>query len=161
MTTPPSREDRDKKFVDSLMSIKDDRFEVWKYFEDRANQLGDRMWSMGTWLMSLVAATLALPFVANFVEVPAGPSFLKINARLPVVVIAGFGVALCVYAFVAILDVRRHIERNWRRAGYARTGQWTPGSWSGGRRHGWNILLIVGILAFVAFLELFVAALLR
>lgn len=151
--------ERDKQLVDSLLALKDDRFEVWKYFEERANKLGDQLWSTGTWLMALIAATLSLPFVAGFVKVPDTLLETQINVKPPVVGIALFGMAICLYAYAAILDIRRHIEGNWRRAVYARTRHWEEASWGGRRRHGWNVLLAVGALAFAAFVALFLLAL--
>ena len=161
MAQANSREKRDRSFVDSLLSIKNDKFEVWKYFEDRANYLSDHLWTTGTWLMTLLAATLSLPFAAKFITVADTLFPIKVVASIPVVLIALFGIALDFYAYVTVLDIRRHIEGNWRRAGYARTGQWKEASWEGRRRHGWNVLLGVGILAFVAFGGLLVLAFLR
>jgi hypothetical protein len=158
VTETKSCEETDKDLVDSLLEIKNTRFEVWKYFEERANQLGDQLWAMGTWLMSLLAATLALPFVAKFVEFPTASFALQVTARLPVAVIALFGIAFSVYAFFAVLDVRRHVEDNWRRAGYARTNTWKPSSWPSRKRHAWNVLLGVGGLALLAFIALLLAA---
>jgi hypothetical protein len=56
-------------------------------------------------------------------------------------------------------DIRRHIEDNWRRSAYARTGVWRFAGWRGRKRHAWNVLVSIEILALAAFVALFVLAL--
>jgi hypothetical protein len=152
-------ESQDRKLVDSLLALKNDKFEVWKYFEERADRLGDQLWSTGIWLVSILAAALSLSFIVpGFIELSQSGFPMRVRARIPVALIAIFGMAFCVYAYVALLDLRRHIEGNWRRAAYARTGSWEPANWAGRKRHGWNVLLGIGILAFVGFASLLLLA---
>ena len=61
-----------KELVDALMKIKASQFDLWKYFEGRADQLGERLWTIGIWLMAVIGATLSLPFAAKFVTVTEG-----------------------------------------------------------------------------------------
>ena len=49
-------EESDKELVESLILLTDNRFEVWKYFEERADHLGEQLWTVGIWLMALLAA---------------------------------------------------------------------------------------------------------
>jgi len=154
---PP--EDSRKKLVDSLIAIGAKRYELWKYFEDRADQLGERLWSTGLWLMGIVAATLSLPFAARFVVVPGTESPAEITAPFPVALIAVFGIAFLLYSYFALRDLRDHIEGNWIRATYARTLKLDRASWGGRKRHGWNVLIAVGALALVAFAGLLFLAL--
>src|SRR5262249_29608315 len=96
MNSPTSTKmERDKQLVDSLLALKDDRFEVWKYFEERANKLGDQLWSTGTWLMALIAATLSPRFVAGFLKVPDMFLEPQISVRPRVVGIGLFGMPIC------------------------------------------------------------------
>ena len=70
MTQPKPEANRDQALVDTLVAAKNDKFEVWKYFEERASKLSDQLWSIGIWLMSIIAAALSLPFLApNFIEI--------------------------------------------------------------------------------------------
>lgn len=158
MTTSKPDESRGETLVKSLLLVKNDKFEVWKYFEERADRLGERLWSTGTWLMSLLAATLSLPFVAKFIEFPATGFPIQVTKRVPVALIAAFGIALCLYSYYALFDLREHIEGNWRRSTYALTDKWEQPEWGGRKRHGWNILIGVGIFAFVAFVFLLILA---
>ena len=150
--------EKDEKLVDSLISISNDRFEVWKYFEGRADRLGEQLWTTGTWLMGLLTATLSLPFVGRFIRFPETTFAVQVNGRIPVVLIAVFGIFFCMYAYVALRDLRHHIEGNWRRALYARTGEWKASSLQDRKRHGWYLLLGVGILALTAFFILLIIA---
>ena len=158
MTKPKLTESRGEALVKSLLSVKNDKFEVWKYFEERADKLGERLWSTGTWLIGLLAATVSLPFAAKFIEFPATGFPVRVTQRIPVAFIAVFGIALCLYSYHALLDLREHIEGNWRRSTYALTDKWEQPDWGGRKRHGWNILLGVGVLALVAFVILLIFA---
>lgn len=128
--------------------------ELWQYYEERADRLGDRLWTIGIWLMAIIAGTLTLPFAAGFVETSGGA--LLVTARTPVAMIAIFGLLFCAYFYAALRDLRDHIESNWRKAGYILTGTWES-SWGGRKKHGWNVIVGVGGLAALAFLFLFAA----
>ena len=143
--------------VDALKSIQPSQYELWKYFEDRADRLGERLWSVGAWLMTVIAATLTLPFVAKFIETPTAFFQVRVTGRLPVAMIAAFGMLFCIYSYAALRDVREHIESNWRKAGYILNGTWQV-SWGGRKSHGWNVLLTVGSLGFASFAALFLLA---
>ena len=156
----PAYYENDIALIESVKGLKSEHADLWRYFEDRASQLGDQLWSIGSWLMAIVGATLVVPFAGGFLTVPSDWASVEVRNRLALGLLAVFGIAFCVYAFFAILDIRKHIEGNWRRAGYARTGQMDPAVWDGRRRHGWNILLAVGGLSLLAFLAMLVLALL-
>lgn len=158
MTRPEFAEHRSKDLVDKLLDLNNDRFEVWKYFEARADQLGERLWSTGTWLMSILVAMLSLPFVAKFIAVVDATFPIQVSSRIPVGLIAGFGIAFCFFSYAALKDLREHIESNWRRSAYALTGQWGEIRWGGRKRHAWNVLLSVGIFAAVAFVSQLILA---
>jgi hypothetical protein len=171
----------DQELIQWLLSVNDNKtFEVWKYFEERANKLGDQLWSTGTWLMTLVAATFSFPLGTKFVAFPDALFPIQVTAPIPVVVIALFGMALCLYALFALNDIHRHIKRNWDRAklvrplveeekkaaakgealGFSRrepgeTREEERDSSSKGKQHGWRVLFLVGVVAFAAFLALF------
>jgi hypothetical protein len=158
MSKPNPTAVRRKEFVDSLLAIQGNRYELWKYFEDRADRLSERLWSTGIWLMSVVTAILSLPFATKFVALPSTGFPAQVNAPLPVALISIFGIAFLVYSYQALRDLRDHIESNWTRASYARTLELSPATWGGRKRHGWNVLLAVGSLAFLAFTGLLVLA---
>jgi hypothetical protein len=159
MTVQDSTDGQDK-LVDSLLSIKNDKYEVWKYFEERADRLNDQLWKIGIWLLSVLATTLSLPFlVPGFIDVSRSTFPIQVKAQVPVALIAASGTAICVYAHIVLLDIRHHIEDNWRRSAYARTGAWKCAGWPGRKRHAWNVLVSIEFVAFAAFVALFVLAL--
>ena len=141
---------RGEILVDSLIDLKGDKFGVWKYFEDRADRLGEQLWSTGTWLVSLIAATFVLPFAAEFIVVPNTLLPVRIASHGSIFLIAAAGIGLCCYSYFAMFDIRNHIEGNWRRAMYARTGKYEA-TWGGRKASGWRVLRIIGTLAFVGF----------
>ena len=147
-----------RELVDALLEQKHDHYEVWRYFEDRADRLGERLWSTGVWLMSLIAATLVLPFAARLITVPATGLSLQVSAPIPVALIAIFGIAVLAYAYFALRDIREHIESNWERSRYALTGDLVPAHWGGRKSHGWNVLAVIGGLASAAFVGLLILA---
>ena len=128
--------------------------------------------------MSIVAATLSLPYAAKFITVSSIGFDVEVSAPLPAALISFFGIAFLIYSFYALGDLRYHIKHNWARANYARTykpredtksdqpkSSENPNSdkleqsmWEGPKRHGWYVLLTVGGLAFLAFAGQFVLA---
>lgn len=147
-----------KGFVDSLIDLQGNRYDLWKYFEDRADRLSERLWSTGVWLMGVIALILSLPFAAKFVAFPSTGIPVQVSARLPVILISIFGIAFLVYSYHALHDLRDHIERNWIRASCARGQKIGPAEWKGRKRHAWDVLWVVGLLAFLAFAGLLILA---
>jgi len=146
-----------KKLVDSLTKFQVSRFELWKYFEARADQIGDRLWTIGVWLMTIIGATLALPFAAKFVTFPEG-GLVRVTAPLPVAFISGVGVVLVVYSYIALLDMQAHVSRNWERSRIARELEPELRRFGGRKRDGWWVLVFFCCAAFAAFVALFILA---
>lgn len=151
-TAQLASEKRDRDLIDSLKCLTSEQTAIWRYFEDRASQLGAQLWSTGTWLLTIVAATLSVPFVAGFLAIPSGRAAVQVRNPVALGLVAGFGVVFCFYFYFALGDLRKHMEDNWRRAAYARTGRLEPPVWEGRKRHGWYILSFVGFLSLFAFL---------
>lgn len=147
--------------VETLLSIKNDKFEVWKYFEDRADRLGERLWSTGTWLMSVLTVIISLPFITKFISYDNSGFPITVDRPIPVILISIFGIAFCLYSYVALSDLREHIEGNWRRSRYALTGKWEEPSWGGRKRSAWNILLTAGICGLISFILLLILSFYR
>jgi hypothetical protein len=146
-----------KELLRKVREMSPDAFAVWKHYEERADHLGEQLWSTGAWLIALVGATLSLPFVAKLVTpLPASP-FIQVENRVAVAIIALFGILLCGYSYHAVRDLREHIESNWRKSGYILDGSWQA-NWKGRKNHGWTILLVIGALALVGFALLFILA---
>lgn len=146
------QESKERDFVDSLLKLPAaDRYDLWKYFEARVERMDERLWSAGVWLLGIVAGTLALPFVAKFIEFRATARLADIASPLLLGLVAVFGLAFCVYAYFALRDIRRHMEINWVRGSYARTLVLESVLWGGRKRNGWRVLLVVGSLAILAF----------
>ncbi len=158
MSQSQTIENPSMKRVDALKAIQPNNYELWKYYEERADRLGERLWSVGIWLMTVLTATLSLPFGAGFIK-PSSTFFpIQVISRVPVAMLGLFGILFCVYSYAALSDIREHIESNWRKAGYILSGTWEA-NWGGRKSHGWNVLLAIGGLAFVAFVFLFGLAL--
>lgn len=151
--TPEEREEASQARLDAVLALSPDRFTRWQYFEDRADRLGQRLWSMGTWLLALIGASLALPFIAKFVQPDGLFPYLRIGNRIALALVAAFGVLLCTYAYSAIQDVREHIESNWRKSGHILDGTWQS-EWKDRKSHGWNLFMAADAAAFLGFLGL-------
>ena len=134
-------------------------FDLWQHFEDRADNLADRLWTIGAWLMGLIAAVLALPFVSRVVRLDTTASGLTffgidtqivVDSKLILGLIACFGLLVCIYSYFALRDVKQHIEGNWKRTSYILTNKYESG-WGGRKSRGYNALLVSVGLAFSAF----------
>jgi hypothetical protein len=157
MNSPDLKENPSVQRIEALKAIQPDTFELWKYYEDRADHLGERMWTIGLWLMTVVTATLALPFIAKLIVPHPSFPFLRIEHCVAVVLVTIFGALFCVYSYASISDLREHIESNWRKAGYVLDGSWQA-TWGGRKDHGWKVLLSVGTLGAGSFLGLLLLA---
>ena len=146
------------ELLQSLRGLDERQFALWKYFEDRADLLTARLWTTGTWLVGILVAVLTLPFAAHFVEATGGVFPLRPLARLPLALIGLFGVALSVFAFLAIADLREHIEQNWTRAMHIRRIEEQEAGYQAYLRQrkktGWHVLLGIIVLDFIGFLGL-------
>jgi hypothetical protein len=160
LVTPKEKAEDSKKRLQAVVGMTDDKFAKWQYFENRADRLGERLWSVGVWLLALVGAALSLPFVAQFVKPIAVCPWLHIENRVGLALLAAFGVLICVYSYFALRDLRDHIESNWRKAGNILEGKWES-EWKGRKSHGLNVLFAAGVLALIAFLTLLLLALSR
>ena len=155
--TPEERAAASQKRVNAARHLSPSDFSLWKHYEDRADQLGGELWTVGSWLSALIGGTLALPFVAGFITTGKAYPYLGVPNRVGVGVVSIFGLVLCWYAYEATHDVREHIESNWRKAGFVLNGSWQA-DWSGRKGHGWNALMAIGWLAAVAFFTMIVGA---
>jgi hypothetical protein len=95
---------------------------------------------VGAWLIALVGATLSLPFVGSLVKHLPSQPHLQIENRVAVAGIAIFGIMLYAYSYIALRDLRDHIESNWRKSGYVLEGTWQA-DWRERKSHGWRVFL--------------------
>jgi hypothetical protein len=157
MKTSAERRTRDENLLQELIALNDDRFELWRYYADRADKFAEQLWTTGTWMLGIVSAVLALPFVAQFITVEAKK--IVINAPFLSIVICLFGLLANGYAYFALNDLREHIERNWERADLARTSNWASSHWGGRKLHGWRVLMSFCVASTAAFLAIILIAL--
>ena len=143
-------ESSDKQLVNELLCLTPGttRYDLWKYFEDHADRLRERLWTIGTWLVTILIAVLALPFTVKFIQVEATkPLTLQsvvpsVQSPIPLLGVALFGLAFGVYACFVVWDLRKHIKDNWRMAGFARGKDETPSL----RRTGsWILYVLIGL----------------
>ena len=81
--------------VEALKMLQPNKFELWKYYEDRADKLGERLWSIGIWLIAIISATLTLPFAGNLIKLDLTAPYIKITAPIAVALISIFGALIC------------------------------------------------------------------
>lgn len=109
-------------WIDRLAKLDGKNFELWKLYEDRADKLKSTLWTLGTWLATLLGAILALAFSSQLVVVDSN-SLLEVKAALPLALLAGFGLLSSAYAFYVLCEIKHHIGSNWQRANYFRDHQ--------------------------------------
>ena len=108
------------EFVESLLTLNDREYDIWKYFEERANKLVNHLWSIGILTMSVIGVTLSLPFLApDFIAL----SPIRVVSPLPVIFISLAGSLICVFGHKVLFDIRKHILDNWTHAIYIRQGK--------------------------------------
>ena len=152
--------DKLERQVDSVKKLESSDLELWKFYEERAERLSERLWNTGIWLMTILTAILATPFAANFVVPTEKCPYLLVKVPIATGLIAFIGMLFCWYAYMALKDMRKHIERNWIRAEciLKDTEQINTEQIKCKDRkdYGWIVLLSVGIMSFAGFFFLFI-----
>lgn len=147
-----------KKQVESVQNLDNSSdFELWKFYEERADRLSERLWNTGIWLMTILAAILTTPFAANFV-VPTEkfPFLVVMKMRLTTGLIAIIGMLFCIYAYFALKNMRDHIKRNWDKAKILENAEQAENTER--KNYDWIVLLCVGSVPFGCFLLLLILA---
>ena len=91
----------------------DDYLDLWKYFEDRADNVKEAMFTSVTWVIGFAAAVFGFIFAA-LVNFEGGAVTLKSpRGALGASII---GLVLCVYALLLVREAKGHILANWDRA---------------------------------------------
>ncbi len=152
------RKKEDEAQIEQLRALGAEKIDIWRYYAERADKLSDQLWITGTWLLGIIAAVLALPFAAGYVNAASGDVPL-INNRPLVLTICGFGLLLCAYSYVVVQDLRDHIVRNWERADLLQHATWIEGTWVGRKLHAWRLLMTFQAVSMLAFLLLTIMAL--
>ncbi len=92
-------------------------YDLWKYFQDRADQIKERLWTTATWLISVQAAFLTLLFSAEILQFTMdSPVQFSICLPIPAFFLCLFGVGISGYSLVVIDDAATHVTKNWVRA---------------------------------------------
>ena len=93
-------------------------FDLWQYLQNRADNEMQKLWTTGTWLLTLMAAILAVPFTADFIQVVEGESLLKINKTLPVIMLTAFGLFLSFLTWSVLKEYANNIQWLWKTSNY-------------------------------------------
>jgi hypothetical protein len=125
--------EQQKELVDSVVRIKhanfpsqsssdesDTLYDLWKYYSTKADDLKDKLWTTGTWLIALIGGLLALLFNTEVVKF-RNDFFQIVHVPSPCVaiLISCIGVLISFYSsYVVIRDFQDHVIQNWWRAKY-------------------------------------------
>jgi hypothetical protein len=141
--------------VEFLGSETEDKFELWKFYDERADKYSERLWTTGTWLMAFLAVIIAVPFSAGYISTKERLDSIGfvLEKPKPVLAVSIFGMVFCGYVIISLLDIKKHIEHNWKRAKMVEQGNHMVEEMplNHRKKQGWNILFVVDILAFFGF----------
>ena len=102
----------------SVHKIKgEDLIELWKYFQDRADMLKERQWTIGTWILTLLSGVAAFSLSQQTLTITR--TGIAANKPLPAFVLSLVGILICGYGVIVIRNYGHHIQRNWDRANRA------------------------------------------
>ena len=101
-----------------IQSDKIDYQELWQYFESRGSELKGTMLQVATLLIGFAAAILGYA-VDKTLSFDSSPLAQK---PLLLLMLASVGIAIVIYAEVVIREFGKHINLNFDRADYSRTG---------------------------------------
>jgi hypothetical protein len=93
----------------------EDYLELWKYFEDRADNIKEAMFKTLTWIVGYAAALLGFIFLAL-------TNFDRLQASVPlpsaITLAAAAGLVICLYSWFMLSESAKHIQRNWQRSAF-------------------------------------------
>ncbi len=102
------------EITDKLVELNEgNKFEIYKFYQDRADHVKDRLWSAGTWLLTVMGVVVAIPFTASFIEFEKSFLPLKVINDIPVIALGIFGLFLCLYSWFVINEFKQHVEMLW------------------------------------------------
>jgi hypothetical protein len=121
---PNDKDDEEKarvtKKIEKLRGLKDRDFEIWQFFEKRADDIKGSLWTTATWLVALKSALLAFMLgderIMQFTSDGLG---LTPSAPTVVLVLSALGLALAFLTWAIVGDIAGHVRRNWLRASAA------------------------------------------
>jgi hypothetical protein len=93
---------------------KNDDLEVWKYFNEEANNIKDKLWTIASWLYALMGGILAL-IAKNLDETDHSFSY-----PLMILVLSLVGIALSLYTWWMIKMYGWHVRTCWDRSNFLR-----------------------------------------
>ncbi len=94
----------------------DDYLDLWKYFEDRADDIKEAMFNSVTWALGFSAAVFGFIFTQLFDMSGLTLSYLDLKSPIAVVFASLVGLLLCAYSVILVFESKKHILRNWDRA---------------------------------------------
>ena len=106
--------------------------ELWKYFQDRADMLKERQWTVGTWILTLLSGVAAFSLSQETLSITR--TGMAANKPLPAFVLGLVGILICGYGWVVIRNYGSHIQRNWDRAERVKDQIHDLDSYWGGKR---------------------------
>jgi len=91
----------------------EDYLELWKYFEDKATSVKGAMFNTITWVIGFAAALLGFIF-AKITDFDTSKALIPLPLLMILLSIAGL--VICLYAFFALGESAKHIDKNWTSA---------------------------------------------
>ena len=91
-----------------------DLIDLWKHFQDRADMLKERQWTIGTWIVTLLSGVAAFSLSQKTLSITQ--TGIAVGKPLPALMIGVVGILICGYGWIVIRNYGFHIQRNWDRA---------------------------------------------
>lgn len=104
-------------FTQGKQKVDEENFlELWQYFQDRADKLKERQWTVGTWILTLLSGLIAFSLDENTLIFSFSQTGIIVSKPLPALVLGIVGILICLYGWVVVFNYGTHIQRNWDRA---------------------------------------------
>lgn len=92
----------------------EDLLGLWKYFQDHADTVKERQWTIGTWILTLLSGVAAFAVSQEMLSITENG--ISVNKPLPTCALGVVGILICAYGLIVIRQYGAHIQRNWDRA---------------------------------------------
>jgi hypothetical protein len=98
------------------------KFELWKTFSDKGEQLKVRMWSTGTWMITAMGAILAILIKNGTIAFQTKWPPVAVTNSTTLLFLSGIGILFSRYSLLIIHEFWSSIKHNRMRADYLKGG---------------------------------------
>jgi 2',3'-cyclic-nucleotide 2'-phosphodiesterase (5'-nucleotidase family) len=142
--------EKNQERIRQIARLEGTGWNLWRFYEDRADTIRARLWTVGSWLIALMGAVLVFLFQYQFLGFQRPFPGIVVLKPWPSAFIALVGLVLALLTCSIVWDSMKHIRNNFTYADYVWSNRWSPASLTRQTRAGALALMIIAGLFLLA-----------